>query len=375
MKIQMRASLTMLLLVVLLSMAAAAAAWWQGRGVGRLLDEHALESARSIQQFAEGSRRRELALKSEILATNPGFVGYVSQALAAGAEPGGTVDVASIRDLLEERRSQYGFDVAAVLDPGGGVVVMLGDALRTRQDFSNLPLMLKVRAGAPAESDLLLRDGRLVLVTLSPMLRGATIEALLLTGIEIGDAFVAEIGRAAQVDAALVAPTRDGFIVLASTLEVADHPELAAAVGAERPMAAGAAQEDSVREFSLALGDGRTRASATPLFGAPATALLVGIVPTAQRVVSTAAIRTPLLIAVAVVLAVLLLGGVLIQRGLVRPLTHVVEMSERVLRGDIQVAVRNVGKGDIALIAAAFNQVLAGLRGYKEAIEKRNRKS
>lgn len=374
MKIQMRASLTMLLLVVLLSIAAAATAWWQGRGISRLLDEHALESVRSIQQFAEGSRRRELALKSEILATNPGFVGYVSQALAAGAEPGGTVDAASIRDLLEERRSQYGFDVAAVLDPKGGVVVMLGEALRTRQDFSGLPLMLRLRAGAPAQTDLLLHDGKLVLVTLSPMLRGATIEALLLTGVEIGDAFVAEIGRAAQVDAALVAPTRDGFVVLASTLDVAVRPLLAAVVGAERPIAAGATPEDSVREFDLALVTGQTRASAMPLFDAPATALLVGIVPTTQRVVSTTAIRRPMLIAGAVLLTVLLIGGLLIQRALVRPLTHIVEMSDRVLRGDIQVAVRNAGRGDLALIAAAFNQALAGLRGYKEAIEKRNHK-
>jgi len=374
MKIQMRASLTMLLVVLLVGMAALAAAWSQGRGISRLLDEHALESVRSIQQFAEGSRRRELALKSEILATNPGFVGYVSQALAAGAEPGGSVDAASIRDLLEERRSQYGFDVAAVLDPKGTVVVMLGDALRTRQVFSTLPVMLKVRAGAPAQTDLLLHEGRLVLLTLSPMLRGATLEALLLTGVEVGDAYVAEIGRAAQVDAALVAPTRDGFVVLASTLGAADQPTLAAIVGAEPPIAAGAAPEDSFREFGLALAGGQTRASATPLFGAPATALLVGIVPAAQRVVSTTAIRRPLLVAGAAVLVALSVLGLLIQRGLVRPLTHIVEMSERVLRGDIQVAVRNVGNGDIALIAAAFNQALAGLRGYKEAMEKRNRK-
>ena len=172
----------------------------------------------------------------------------------------------------------------------------------------------------------------------------------------------------------LVAPTRDGFVVLASTLGVADRPALAAVVGAEPPIAAGAAPEDSIREFGLALADGRTRASAAPLFGAPATALLVGIVPTAQRVVSTAAIRSPLLIAGAAVLVALSILGLLIQRGLVRPLAHVVDMSERVLRGDIQVAVRNAGKGDIALIAAAFNQALAGLRGYKEAIEKRTPK-
>ena len=365
----------MLLIVGALGAAAAAAGWWQDRAVSLLIDQHALESVRSIQRFAEGSRRRELELKSEILATNPGFVGYVSQALAAGAEPGGTVDTASIRDLLEERRSQYGFDAASILDPGGRVVVMLGDALRTRQDFSSLPLLIKVRASTRPETELVLHEGKLILATLSPMLRGTTIEALLLTGVEIGDTFISEVARAGHADVALVAPSQDGLVVLVSTLQESDGQFIAEAVSAEPSMPAGAAFEDSVREFDLALADGRTRASATPLFGAPTTALLVSIVPTAQRAISTGAIRTPLLAAGAVTLIALLVAWFLIQRGFVRPLTNLVEMSDRVLRGDIQVVARDVGDGDISLIAAAFNQALAGLRGYKEVIEKRNLKS
>ena len=62
-----------------------------------------------------------------------------------------------------------------------------------------------------------------------------------------------------------------------------------------------------------------------------------------------------------------------IQNGEVM-VNNLVEMSDRVLRGDIQVVARDVGTGDISLIAAAFNQALTGLRGYKEVIEQREGK-
>ncbi|MEP6881037.1 MAG: hypothetical protein ABI866_03535, partial [Dokdonella sp.] len=181
MSMQKRASWTALFLIFVVSIAGAVATWWQARDVMRLIDGHALASVQSIQGFAETSRQRELELKSAILASNPGFVGYVSHAMSTGAESGGVIDAASIRDLLEERRSQFNFDVAAILDPRGRTIVMLGESLRSQQDFSATPLMAAVRASSTPSIGLLGNKGHLVLVSLTPMLRGDTVEALLLT--------------------------------------------------------------------------------------------------------------------------------------------------------------------------------------------------
>lgn len=375
MSIQKRASWTTLFLIVVISAAGAAATWWEDRDITRLIDSHTLQSMQSIQQFAEGSRRRELELKSAILASNPGFVGYVSQALSIGAEPGGIVDAASIRDLLEARRDQYNFDVAAILDPRGKTVVMLGEALRTQQDFSLTPLMAKVRASSEPSIGLLSEKGHLVLVSLSPMLRGDTIEALLLTGVNIDDEFVAPLAAAGRVDLALVGISRVDSSVVTSTLGSEDAALLLEAVQAEpslAPNVPNAPEMQSSREFDLQLQEGKSRASITALFGSASSGLLVSVVPVEQRIVSTGAIRTPMLIAGAFVLLVLLLVGWLVQRQFVRPVSHLIEMSDRVLHGDIQVVARDMGSSDISRIAAAFNQALAGLRGYKEVIEKRD---
>ncbi len=379
MSIQKRSSWTMLLLIVAVSTAGILATWWQDRDITRLIDNHALQSLQSIQHFAEDSKRRELELKSAILASNPGFVGYVSQAMSVGAETGGVVDAASIRDLLEARRDQYNFDVAAVLDPRGKTVVMLGEALRSQQDFSLTPLMAKVRASSQPAIDLLSEKGNLVLVSLSPMLRGDTIEALLLTGVAIDQKFVTPLAAAGRVDLALIGLNRVGNTVVFSTLGNEDNAAILEAVQAEPALApavpdatATNAVEPS-RDFNIQLQAGKTRASITALFDSPSSGLLLSIVPVEQRIVSTGAIRTPMLIAGVGVLIILLGVWWLVQGRFVSPLSHLVDMSDRVLHGDIQVVARDTGSGDISKIAAAFNQALAGLRGYKEVIEKREK--
>ncbi|MBL0164555.1 MAG: hypothetical protein IPP82_13180 [Xanthomonadales bacterium] len=375
MNIQKRASWLTLLLIAVVSAAGVAATVWQDREISRLIDTHDLRSTQSIQQFAEDSRRRELELKTSILASNPGFVGYISQAMTAGLESGGAIDAASIRDLLEERRNQYSFDVAAILDPSGKTVVMLGNTLLTMQDFSSMPVFAKVRASSSAVIDLIHYKGHLILVSLSPMLRGDTLEALLLTGIDVADGFAGPIARAGSADIALIGVSPGGKSVVTSTLGAEDYQALIDAVAAEPTLFAGAGTPMAPGDFDLLLAGGATRASVSPLFNAPSSGLLVSIVPVAERVVRSGAIRTPMLIAGALVLIVLGLLWWIVQRGLVRPASHLTEMSERVLRGDIQVVARDIGSGDLSIMAKALNHALKELRGYKEVVEQREKQT
>ena len=374
MNIKKRAAALTLLLIVIVGAAAAVATWWEDRDISRLIDAHALQSVQSIQQFAENSQRRELELKTAILASNPGFVSYISQAISSGAESGGVVDAASIRDLLEERRSEYTFDVAAILDPVGKTVVMLGNALRAQQDFSATPLWGRFRANTAPTIELISYDGHLILVSLTPMLRGDTLEAVLLTGVEVADGFMAPVARAGQADLVLVGVAPGGNTIIASTLAAEDHQAILDAVAAEPALLPANGDAVAHREFDLLLSAGQTRASMTPLFGSPSSGLLVSIVPVAARVVRSGAIRTPMLIAGCFVLLFIGLLWWIVQRRLLAPLGHLAEMSERVLRGDIHVVVRDSGTSDVSTIASALNQALKRLRGYKEVVEKREAK-
>lgn len=374
MNIQKRTAGLTLLLIVIVGAAATTATWWEDRDITRLIDAHALKSVQSIQQFAENSQRRELELKTAVLASSPGFVSYISQAISSGAESGGAVDAASIRDLLEDRRSEYAFDAAAILDPAGKTVVMLGNTLRTQQDFSATSLWTRFRASTSPTIDLISYNGHLILVSLSPMLRGDTLEAVLLTGVEVAEGFSVPVAQAGQVDLALIGVAAGGNIVIASTLRAEDYQAILDAAATAPALLPADGDSGARHDFDLRLAAGQTRASVTPLFASPSSGLLVSIVPVSARVVRSGAIRTPMFVAGAVVLLFIGLLWWLVQRGLVRPLSHLTEMSERVLRGDIHVVVRNVGSGDVSTIASALNQALKGLRGYKEVVEQRDAK-
>ena len=374
MNIQKRAAGLTLLLIAIVGAAAAVATWWEDTSITDLIDVHALQSMQSIQRFAENSQRRELELKTAILASNPGFVGYISQAISSGAESGGVVDAASIRDLLEERRNEYAFDAAAILDPAGKTVAMLGNVLRTQQDFSATSLWTRFRASTSPTIDLINYNGHLILVSLSPLLRGETLEAVLLTGVEVADGFVVPVARAGQVDLALIGVAAGGNTVIASTLGSEDHQAVLDAVAAEPTLPPAAGDTALRRDFDLRLAAGQTRASLAPLFASPSSGLLVSIVPVSARVVRSGAIRTPMLVAGAFLLLFIGLLWWFVQRGLLRPLAHLTEMSQRILRGDIHVVVRNVGSSDVATIASALNHALAGLRGHKDTLEKRDGK-
>lgn len=374
MSIQKRAVGLTLLLIVIVGAAAATATWWEDRDITRLIDAHALQSVQSIQRFAENSQRRELELKTAVLASNPGFVGYVSQAISSGAESGGVIDTASIRDLLEERRNDFAFDAAAILDPAGKTVVMLGNTLRTQQDFSATSLWARFRASNSPTIDLISYNGHLILVSLSPMLRGDTLEAVLLTGIEVAEGFSVPLAKAGQVDLALIGVAGTGTTVIASTLGAEDYQAILDAIATEQVLLPSAGEGAARRDFDLRLAAGQTRASVTPLFASPASGLLVSVVPVSARVVRSGAIRTPMLVAGVVVLLFIGLLWWLIQHGLVGPLAHLTEMSERVLRGDMNVVVRNTRSADVSTISQALNQALKGLRGYKEVVEQRDAK-
>lgn len=371
MTIQFRTSLVALLIFFILSVIGVVAVCWQERGIGDLLDAQILDTAHSIQGHREDSLQRELELKSAILASSPSFVGYVSQALATTDVTDEQIDTASIRDLLEERRGEFGFDVAAVLDQRGRSVVMLGDALRGQLVFSATPLVARVRAGSVQASDLWTYNDRLILVTLSPMLRGDTIEALLLTGIDIDQDFVGAIAKSGHVDVAAIAIAAEGRRIVASTLDAPKNEALLEALSSQPAPFRGENSAETSREFEVALDDGATRATLTSLFRAPTMGLLVSIVPVRQRVVTAGAIRLPMMIAGAATLIVLLAVWMSLRSRLVTPVAGLVELAERVCGGDYEVEARRMGKGAVSRIGDAFNLVLAERRGYKEALEKR----
>ncbi|MBN8482448.1 MAG: methyl-accepting chemotaxis protein, partial [Xanthomonadales bacterium] len=171
----------------------------------------------------------------------------------------------------------------------------------------------------------------------------------------------------------LIDVSRTAPRAVASTLEADDTARLLAAVESRRSArpAAGAPGDD---HFPIALDGGETRAAVAPLFGDEAKALLASIVPLDQKRAAIDAVRWPLLIGAAAMLVVLLAFAWMLQRRVFKPVADLGDLSERMLRGDYKLVARTDGSPDVARIGAAINKLLTDLRGYKEAIEQRQKR-
>jgi hypothetical protein len=173
--------------------------------VHRAADERTLERfkvAGIVGADLQTQQLETLQLRAQLLANDPAFVDYVAQSLMPNPQTG-AVDSLSISELLKQRRN--GYDVAMVLDPLGKPVSSSGLLTKDRASIPHDTLVTtSIRELKPAQGTWL-DNGQLFWVVASPLLRGNTLEGVLITATRVSDAFAATIGRIARSDVALVA--------------------------------------------------------------------------------------------------------------------------------------------------------------------------
>lgn len=188
--------------VVLLMVAAAAGTLWQAGHAATSRSLQQLQVASTVEQDLQANRLAELQLRANALAQDPAFVDYVAQSLIPNPQLGGTIDSASISDLLNERR--HGYDVAMVLDPQGRPVASSGILLKDHASIRHDPLITATIAAHTPRQGMWVDHGQLFWVATSPLLRGGSLQGVLLVVSKVDDAFAMAIGRIVGSDIVLL---------------------------------------------------------------------------------------------------------------------------------------------------------------------------
>ncbi len=334
-------------------------AWRASQRLAAHAGSSRLETTLAVQTLLERERTRELELRAGILANDSAFIAYVTQALTASAIPGTRIDTASILDQLLQRKRELGLDLAAVLDPRGRLVVAAGRMPALRGQPAADSMVRQVLASQRPAIGLWPVGAHLEQVALVPLVRGNTVEALLLAGRSVDARFARALAAVAGTDVALVASDGQTPQVLTSTLAPGSAYALSAALVAQPALLTPSG--DILRSLPI---DGRSRAVAVrPLFGASRTADLVILAPPAAIGPLWRALSLPLLAGAAMVLALLGAGALMLQRRLLLPLQRLSGLVERAAGGDYELRTSAVRGGAIvARLASACDRLLTGVR-------------
>jgi uncharacterized membrane protein len=259
-----------IVLPVLVAVVAAWAVVWRVDRDMAAIDGARLHGADTVVYALWGARAAELQARAEALGNDPAFVDYVAQSMLPNAQLGGTVDKASISDLLTERRK--GYDVAMVLDPQGMPVATSGVLLRDPAGIRHDPLVQRALATvAPAEGAWIDND-KLFWVTAMPMTRGAAVQGVLVGATQVDGGFVATVAKALGVHVGLYVQDGRTTRLIASSDQASDLGQ--AMARAPAPLT------DASHELDIDARDGRHRGWMLPI---PASSGKVAMLLAAPR--------------------------------------------------------------------------------------------
>ena len=321
------------------------------RRLSAAVAEDHLDAIRSAQTLVERGQTDQLTVRAELIASNQAVTSYIVQSLDS-ALPGTVVDYASVVDLLEERRSQLGLAVAAVLDANGRIVAIT-EPLAGRDGFGDLPAFAAAREKQSARTAVLADRTRLLGIAIQPLAVYGASEAYLLVGMPVNQAFAESIAQVGSADVAVLMSTADGPLVAASTLPAAESAQLTTTLRAQGAKSNG--------RFEIVVGGVAHRASLAPLFG-DADARLLAVIPQDRESAVFGASRLPLLIGAGIALLALLVALAMLWRRLLAPADALARMVEYTAdSGDFRVKAPLQGSRSIARIAEAFNRACARL--------------
>jgi len=200
-----------LLLIVVLAVGAAYAVHWQAAQTARAQAAVQLQRAVAVARDAQAEALQVLALRGGALAEDPAFVDYVVQSLQPNAALGGGIDRASISDLLNARR--HGYDVAMVLDAQGMPAALDGVLLKDKASIQHDPLVTTALGTAKPTQGAWVFDGKLLWVSVHPLLRGGVVQGALVAIQGAGESYPAIVTRHAGVPAVVVVTGGSGFVM------------------------------------------------------------------------------------------------------------------------------------------------------------------
>lgn len=202
-----------LLLIACLAVAAAAALRWQMQQSNQAFARQRQQRSTAIALDAQSHALETLQLRASALAEDPAFVDYVAQSLQPNPMLGGAIDRASISDLLDSRRR--GYDIAMVLDDQGAPAALDGVLLMSPGRIQHDALVARARTSHQPAQGIWVYDGKLLWVTVNPLMRGGSLRGLLLAARVADDSFTALVARHSGTAIGLLVSQRDGFVLAA----------------------------------------------------------------------------------------------------------------------------------------------------------------
>lgn len=352
------------LLVLIISSMVVLVQWKATRVTRRSVDAAMRNTGRTFNVFLTA---RFNQVKSDVrqLADDPVM-------RAAISETGG--DHATVADNLEDKRVEIfsKADYIMAIDSMGKLIARTDDPTKYGTDLSESPLFAVPLQGEQAWG-IGSRKGKLSLMASAPVLSGtSTIIGALAMSYPVDSDFASDAKSVTNADTTFLVETENLLAPASSTL-TADSGEMLSAALAANPQitAASMGEGKTVGPVEITLGGDPNIVIAVPLTSASGERLGLFVASRSlyQEMSSYRQIRDALIyIGIAAVLLAFAISFFMARR-ITRPIAALVDVTEQVIEGDLNVEMPAVPNDEVGILARSFAKMLVELRQKAEMEE------
>ncbi|MEO8670509.1 MAG: protein kinase [Tahibacter sp.] len=357
------------ILIALAVGAAIVVTYAQGKRAATAAVDRSLATSAAVQREFEQSRLEQLQLSLQVVAADASFVNYISNATSANNLPGlggdAAPDTGSMRDLLNDRQKEFGFDLGILLDGRGEVLARTDQAEAFRDSLADDNLVAAALKDSTPKSGYWRLNNRLYQAAIVPLAQDQRLVGFLLLALTVDDALSKKVAQVSGAQIAFWLPVGEREELVASSLE------------AKAAEALKSARSDGGMEWSVLLAKGtpadavKTRldgqewvAKLAPTAAADARELgTVMVLTSADQILSSyQSILNSVVIAGLISMLAALLLSFVISKGILRPVRAMAKAAEDAAAGNFQTRIGTEGSDELARLARAFDSLLSDLR-------------
>jgi serine/threonine-protein kinase len=318
-----------------------------------------LNGSHLIQQEFNQQKLRQLELVSLVVASDPAFTAYVAQTIF-DLENDQQADIASIADLLLERKQQFGFDVAIIASAEGQQIARSDQAMATPRNLTEIQLMKTAMDALLPVSGYWSDGERIYQAAVVPLARGRNLIGFLITGLIVNDQLANDIAKLSGTEVMILSEKEQSFRPIASTLDI----DLNKALIDQLNQLSSANQFKAGEKFNLKLNeldlanqfDLLTQLKDQQIY-------LLNGVSVDQTLAPFIKLRNILLLAgIAIILISLLMARLFVNRSLA-PLSKMSAATRQISYGNYSAVLPTKVGRDLADFNGSINQLVQTLRG------------
>ena len=342
------------LLIVILGLAAGIT-YYRGNVIAQKSVRSALENIRVVQEGFESKRFQQLALISEIFASDPYFSSYVAEATGGSLGLGDDVDSGSISDILTERQQELGFDFALVMDGEGLVIAHTDNENLIGEDFTSDVIVGPVIESLEPATGYWIQEEGIFQVAVVTLADEEDLVGFLVTGLGVNKSFVEEIKQISGSELVFLKQNNGQLVSDVSTLEQVELESLLK----EKTLLMTALGKDPVE---VNLNGDAWLASVSKAGEGDANGMTIALTSLEDATADFRAIQNVLFIVTAISLLLAIPISLFISRKVLAPVRRLAKAAQAAARGDYQQRFDADGNDELARLRTSFDTLLSDLR-------------